>query len=80
MTLPIAAAEQILRRRFGEPAKTSTQYVIGFKTSLGRVLALHREADETRVWFQPPTPPRLEGVTLMPNSAKTIILTVHCRR
>jgi hypothetical protein len=70
MSLSVAIAEQILRDRFGEPAKVPTQYVIGFKTSLGRVLALHREANETRVWFQPPTPPRLEGVTLMPNSAK----------
>ena len=70
MSLPIADAEQILGNRFGEPAKPPTQYVIGFKTSIGRVLALHREANETRIWFQPPAPPRLDGVTVMPNSAK----------
>jgi hypothetical protein len=70
MTLPVALAEQILRRRFGEPAKPPTQYVIGFKTSIGRVFALHREASETRIWFQPPAPPQLEGVVLLPSSAK----------
>ena len=56
MSLPVAVAEQILRGRFGEPAKPPTQYVIGFKTSVGRVLALHREAGETRIWFEPPAP------------------------
>lgn len=70
MTLPIAMAEQILRRRFGEPAKTPTQYVIGFRTSLGRVLGLHREANETRIWFQPPAPPELAGIVLMGSSAR----------
>jgi hypothetical protein len=44
MTLPVAVAEQILRRRFGEPAKTPTQYVSGFRTATGRVLGLHRDA------------------------------------
>jgi hypothetical protein len=70
MSLPIARAEQILRGRFGEPAKAPTQYVIGFKTSVGRVLALHRDASETRIWFQPPGPPPLEGVSLLASSAK----------
>jgi hypothetical protein len=70
MTLPVAVAEQILVRRFGEPAKLPTQYVIGFKTSTGRVFALHREANESRIWFQPPAPPQLEGVALMASSAK----------
>lgn len=70
MTLPIAIAEQILRKRFGEPAKTPTQYVIGFRTSSGRVLGLHREASETRIWFQPPAPPALAGIVLMSSSAK----------
>jgi hypothetical protein len=70
MSLPIAAAERILRERFGEPAKPPTQYVIGFKTPLGRVLALHRDANETRIWFQPPAPALVYGITLMATSAK----------
>jgi len=70
MSLPIAVAEQILRGRFGEPTKPPTQYVIGFRNAVGRVLALHREAGETRLWFQPPAPPALEGVTLMINSVR----------
>jgi hypothetical protein len=70
MSLSVAVAEQILRARFGEPAKPPTQYVVGFKTTVGRVLALHGEAGETRMWFQPPAPPPLEGVTLMGNSAR----------
>ncbi|WP_279356194.1 hypothetical protein [Methylobacterium indicum] len=65
MTLPIAAAEAILRSRFGEPAKPPTDYVVGFATPNGKVLAIHREAAETRIWFQPPAPPELAGVRLM---------------
>lgn len=51
MTLKIADAEAILRSRLGEPAKPPTDYVIGFTTPSGKVLAIHREANETRVWF-----------------------------
>ncbi|MDX0433205.1 hypothetical protein GOL30_31280 [Sinorhizobium medicae] len=68
MTLPIAVAEQILRRRLGEPVKPPTGYVIGFKTHSGRVLALHREANGARIWFLPPAPAVLDGVTLIPNA------------
>lgn len=35
------------------------------KTLSGKVLAIHREANETRIWFQPPGPPHLDGVHLM---------------
>jgi hypothetical protein len=65
MTLAIADAEAILRSRLGEPAKPPTDYVVGFSTPSGKVLAIHREASETRVWFQPPEPPNLDGVRLM---------------
>jgi hypothetical protein len=65
MTLAIADAEAILRSRLGEPAKPPTDYVVGFTTPSGKVLAIHREANETRVWFQPPEPPHLDGVRLM---------------
>lgn len=65
MTLAIADAEAILRSRLGEPAKQPTDYVVGFTTPSGKVLAIHREATETRVWFQPPAPPDLDGVRLM---------------
>jgi hypothetical protein len=65
MTLAIADAEAILHSRLGEPAKPPTDYVVGFTTPSGRVLAIHREASETRVWFQAPRPPNLDGVRLM---------------
>jgi hypothetical protein len=57
VTLQIANAEAVLRSRLGDPVKSPTEYVIGFKTPTGKVLAVHREANETRVWFQPPAPP-----------------------
>lgn len=65
MTLAIADAEAILRLRLGEPAKPPTDYVVGFTTPSGKVLAIHRVANETRIWFQPPAPPNLDGVQLM---------------
>jgi hypothetical protein len=65
MTLAIADAEAILRRRLGEPAKPPTNYVVGFTTPTGKVLAIHREGAETRIWFQPPAPAKLDGVRLM---------------
>lgn len=65
MTLAISEAEAILRSRLGEPAKAPTDYVIGFMTPSGKVLAIHREASETRIWFQRPRPPSLPGVRLM---------------
>ena len=40
-------------------------YVVGFTTASGKVLAIHREANETRIWFQPPVPPNLDGVRQM---------------
>ncbi|MEH2679200.1 hypothetical protein GFM11_17980 [Rhizobium leguminosarum bv. viciae] len=66
MSVPVGTAEQILRRRYGEPVKAETDYVIGFRTSSGRVLALHRAASETRLWFLPPAPVDMEGVRLIP--------------
>ncbi|WP_339643403.1 hypothetical protein [uncultured Pelagibacterium sp.] len=65
MTLALTDAEAILRSRLGEPVKPPTDYVIGFKTPSGKALAVHREATETRIWFQPPAPPNLAGVRLM---------------
>ncbi|QFI67995.1 hypothetical protein EKH55_3121 [Sinorhizobium alkalisoli] len=46
---------------FGSPIK-DVQYVLGFQTPKGRVLALDRRASVTRIWFLPPMRP-LEGVT-----------------
>lgn len=69
MTLAIADAEAILRSRLGEPAKPPTDYVVGFATPSGKVLAIHREANETRIWFQPPAPPNLDGVSLMDSAS-----------
>jgi hypothetical protein len=65
MTLAIADAEAILQSRLGGPAKPPTDYVIGFTTPSGKLLAIHREASETRVWFQALKPPSLDGVRLM---------------
>lgn len=65
MSVSPAAAEQVLRNRFGAPAKTATAYVIGFKTPVGRVLALHRTLSETTLWFEPPAPPETDGVRLI---------------
>jgi hypothetical protein len=65
VTLTAAEAETILRDRLGEPAKQPTDYVIGFRMPTGKVLAIHRQANEARVWFQPPRPPSLQGVRLM---------------
>jgi hypothetical protein len=48
MSLPVNVAEQILPRRFGEPTKPPTQYVIGFRSPTSRVLGLDREANEAR--------------------------------
>lgn len=65
MTLKPSEAEGLLRSRLGEPAKEPTKYVIGFSTRTGKVLAFHRETIETLIWFQPPAPPALDGVTLL---------------
>jgi DNA polymerase-3 subunit epsilon len=65
MILKTADAERLLCARFGEPAKAPTNYVIGFHTRTGKVLAMHRKAAETRIWFQPPAPPVIDGVRLL---------------
>lgn len=67
MTLKVIDAEQMLIARLGEPAKAPTDYIIGFRTRTGKVLAMHRQASETRIWFQPPAPPYLDGVKLLPD-------------
>lgn len=69
MTLAIADAEAILQLRLGEPAKPPTDYVVGFKTPAGKVLAIHREATKTRIWFQPPAPPTFDGVRLLDSAS-----------
>lgn len=75
MTLEPAEAERILLARYGEPAKPPTDYVIGFRAPLGRMLAIHRGLQSTRVWFQPPVPPALDGVMVLdaPNNGNSNI-------
>lgn len=75
MTLPPKEAEQALLARYGEPAKEPTDYIMGFRTPVGRMLAIHRTTRETRIWFQPPAPPQLDGVTLLddPNNGNSNI-------
>lgn len=65
MTLAPDEAERLLLAHYGEPAKTPTDYIIGFRNPVGRVLAIHRTNMTTRVWFEPPAPPELAGVTLL---------------
>lgn len=64
MTLPISTAKAILRQRLGIPVK-DVKYVYGFKTPTGRVLALHADQKEARLWYQPPEAPKLNGVRHM---------------
>ncbi len=75
MTLKTVEAERLLTARFGKPAKAPTDYVIGFRTGTGKVLAMHRQAVETRIWFQPPMPPALDGVKVLadPNNGNSNI-------
>lgn len=66
MTIKPAEAERLLLARYGDPAKPASNYVIGFRNPVGRVLAIHRTNQATRIWFQPPAPPPLDGITLLP--------------
>lgn len=59
--LSSSAAEQFLIAWLGAPVK-EVQYVIGFRTPNGRLLALDRRASVARIWFMPPMRP-IEGVT-----------------
>ena len=67
MTIKPTDAERLLLARYGDPAKPASDYVIGFRNPAGRVLAIHRTIQDTRIWFQPPAPPALDGVTLLPD-------------
>ncbi len=49
MTLSPNDAEKALLARYGEPAKEPTDYIIGFRTPFGRVLAIHRTSQEARI-------------------------------
>jgi hypothetical protein len=68
MTLKVKEAEVILKSRFVEPVKTPTKKIVGYATPKGRLLALHRELRDTRIWFQRPAPPPLDGVELLADS------------
>ena len=65
MTLAIADAEAILRARLGEAARPTADYVIGFRTPSGKVPPFTARASETRIWFQAPGRPVIDGVRLM---------------
>lgn len=75
MTLTPVEAERLLLARYDEPAKPASKYVIGFRNPVGRVLAIHRTTQETNIWFQPPAPPRMDGVKLQaePNNGNSNI-------
>lgn len=66
MTLSPKDAERALLARYGAPAKPETDKVTGFKTGAGRVLAIDTRGKETRIWFQPPAPPPMGGITVLP--------------
>lgn len=71
-------AERILKGRLGAPinpvargarAGLDNDKVLGFAAPNGRVLALNREISAaTHIWFEPPAPPKIEGVSLRPNA------------
>lgn len=65
MTLKPEVAERIFNERKMQPAKEPTKKIIGFLTSKGKIFAMPREQAETRIWFQRPAPPPLNGVELM---------------
>lgn len=75
MTLAPAEAERLLLARYGEPAKPASKYAVGFRNPVGLVLAIHRTTQETNIWFQPPAPPRMDGVMLQaePNNGNSNI-------
>jgi hypothetical protein len=76
MSLIPSIAEKMLRVHFGAPinpvphgehAGQENGKVLGFAAPDGRVLALDRKIDgKTHIWFQPPPPPKLAGVSLRP--------------
>lgn len=66
MTLSPKDAERVLLARYGEPAKPATDKVVGFRAGMGRMIAIDTRAKETRVWFQPPEPPKMDGITVLP--------------
>lgn len=61
MTLLTGDAERLLKSWLGQPLK-EVQYIIGFQSFGGRVLALDRRPRVARVWFLPPLRP-IAGVT-----------------
>ena len=78
ITLANTDTERLLRAGLGSPINPvpsgpgegqDNKKVLGFDTPDGRVLALDRETKgKTRIWFQPPEPPALDGVVLRPTS------------
>ncbi len=78
-------AERLLRARLGSPinpvpsgprAGQDNDKVLGFGMPDGRVLALDRKAiGKTRIWFQPPEPPELDGMAMRPKSRKSANLS-----
>ena len=57
MTIKPADAERLLLARYDGPAKSASDYVIGFRNPVGRVLAIHRTIQDTPHLVQPPAPP-----------------------
>lgn len=57
----IAETDQLLTKTFGEPIK-AVAYAKGYKTSTGKVLAIHPTQKGPRIWHKPPVAPQMEGV------------------
>lgn len=78
MALAPHAAERLLRARFGDPinpvpngarAGKNNDKVLGFATPEGRVSALDRKIQaDAHIWFEPPSPPPMDGVVLRPTA------------
>lgn len=81
MTLSPKDAEVELIKRYLKPVKKLTKYVGGFRTAKGRLLAIHRTNLNTYIWFRPPAPPQLDGVTLLadPNNGNSNLKTVELK-
>ena len=75
MTLKPSDVESFCQTRYGAPAKEATDKIIGFATVTGKVFGFPRETTDTMIWFQPPAPPPIPGVTLLdkPNNGNSNI-------
>lgn len=61
----VAETEKLLTEILGAPIK-AVAYAKGYKTSTGKVLAIHPTQKAPRIWYQPPVAPQMAGVSNIP--------------